>query len=104
MWSWNCCNSFFTSGLPFYQKLKSLFNNSLDQDGLICDKFCWWSALIFDDVGWWSGFNKVGNIIDDLCIGFLNTLEGIITNNKVAPSYVARIGSSIILTDVSSIQ
>ena len=38
----------------FIKNLDSLFNTVLVQDDLICD-----------DVGWWSGFNKGGNIIDN---------------------------------------
>ena len=56
------------------QKLESVFNTVLGQDGIICD-----------DVGWWSGFNKGGNIIDAVDIEFWNTVEGMLTNNEVAP-------------------
>ena len=43
----------------FTKNFESLFNTLLGQDGLICD-----------DVGWWSGLNKGGDIIYNVDIGF----------------------------------
>ena len=48
----------------FTKKLDLMFNTVLVQDGIICG-----------DVGWWSGLNKVGSSIDEVDIGFCNTLE-----------------------------
>ena len=50
----------------FTKHFEFLFNTILGQDDLTCD-----------DVGWWSGLNKGVNIIDDVDIGFCNTVEGI---------------------------
>ena len=36
------------------KNIESLFNNVLVNDGIVCD-----------GVGWLSGFNKCGNLIDD---------------------------------------
>ena len=47
-----------------------LFDNVLRQDGLICD-----------DVGWWSGLEKGGNIINNVDVGFCNTVKFIGSNN-----------------------
>ena len=52
------------------KNIESLFNTVLGQDSLICD-----------DVGWWGGFKKGGNSIDDADIGFCNTMEVMGTNN-----------------------
>ena len=50
--------------LAFFTKtFESLFNTVLGQDG-----------LIFDDVGWWSGLNKVGDSIYDVDIILPNIL------------------------------
>ena len=54
----------------FTKKIESLFNNVMVQGGIICD-----------DVGWWVGFNKGGNSIDDVAIGFCNTVEVMRTSN-----------------------
>ena len=62
---------FLYCSLDFFTKnLWSLFNTVLGQDGIICY-----------DVGSWSGLNKGGNGIDDIVIGFCNTVEGMVTNN-----------------------
>ena len=42
-----------------------MFDTVLRQDSLICD-----------DVGWWSGFKKYGDYIDDVDIGLGNIVEG----------------------------
>ena len=52
------------------KNIEYLFNIVLGQDGIICD-----------DVGWWSGLNKGGKIIEDVEIGFCNIVEGTETNN-----------------------
>ena len=70
----------------FIKNLEYLLYIVLGQDGLICD-----------DVGWWSGFNKCGNIIDDVEIGFYNTVEGMGTNNYIVTPHGSPIGSSIII-------
>ena len=56
--------AFFTKNIDY------LVNIVLGQYGIICY-----------DIGWWSGFNKVGNSIDSVDIGLLNTVEGMRTNN-----------------------
>ena len=73
--------------LAFFTKnIESLFNTVLGQDGIICDDICWW-----------SGFNKSGDIIDGIYIGPCNIVELMGTNNKVSPAHVALIGSSTIV-------
>ena len=69
-----------------YKKFNFLFDTLLVQDGLICD-----------DVGWWSGFNKCVYGVENVDIGLFNIMEGTGTNNKVAPSRGAMIGSFIIV-------
>ena len=54
----------------FTKNIESLFNTVLG-----------WGSLICDDVGWWSGFNKIDNNIDEVGIGFGNTVEGMGNNN-----------------------
>ena len=57
---------FLYFSLAFFTKnLESLSNNVLGKDGLTCD-----------DVGWWIGFNKGGNIIYDVDIGILQHCRG----------------------------
>ena len=46
--------------LGFKKNFECLFNTVLGKDGIICD-----------DIGCWSGFNKCGNSIDNVYIGFL---------------------------------
>ena len=53
----------------FFKNVESIFDTVLGKDGIICD-----------DVGWWSGFNKVSNIINNVGIGFCNTMNFIGTN------------------------
>ena len=78
---------FFTEASPFFPKnFESLFNTLLGQD-----------SLLFDDIGWWSGFNKGGDIIYGVNVGLHGIVEGIGTNNRVAPSHGVTIGSFIIL-------
>ena len=63
--------------LDFFTKtLESLFNNALGQDDIICD-----------DVGWWSGLNKCGDIIDNVDIGLRYIVEVMGTNNQVATAH-----------------
>ena len=69
-----------------------MFNTVLILYGIICD-----------DVGWWSGFKKVGNSIYDVEIGLHRTVEGMGINNQVDPTHGYPIGSSIILVDVGRI-
>ena len=56
-------------------------------------------GLIFDDVGWWSGFNKGGHGIDivDICLG--DIVEGMGNKNQVTPPHGYPIGSSVIVFD-----
>ena len=54
----------------FTKNIESLFNTVLVQDGIICDY-----------VGWCSGFNKVGNIVEVVGIVFYNTVVGMGTNS-----------------------
>ena len=70
------------------QKLESVFNTVLGQDGIICD-----------DVGWWSGFNNGGDRIYGVDIGLHNIVEVMETNNQVDPAHGAPIGSSVIVVD-----
>ena len=77
----------------FTKKFDSLFNTVLVQDGLIFD----------DDVGWLSGFNKVGDSIDNIDIGLRDILEDIGTNNQVSPSHAAPIVFTVIVVDGSRI-
>ena len=72
----------------FTKKMEYLFNTVFGQDGIICD-----------GVGWWSGFNKGFNIIEDIDIGLWNIVEGMGTNNRVSPDHRALIGSTIIVVD-----
>ena len=74
--------------LNFFRDLESLFNTVLGQDCLICD-----------DVGLCSGLNRVGYSIYDIGIGLRNIVEGIVTNNMVAPTHGAPIGSYNIEVD-----
>ena len=74
--------------LLFFKNFESLFNTILGQDDIICDDF-----------GWWSGFNKGGDRIDDVEIGLGDVVEGMETNNQDDPSYGAPIGYSVILAD-----
>ena len=57
----------------FNKNFESLFNNVLGQDGIICE-----------DVGWWSGFNKVDDRIYDVDIGLHDIVEGMGSNNQVS--------------------
>ena len=52
-------------------------------------------GLIFDDVGWWSGFKKGDDRIDDVDIGLGYIVEGMGTNNQVAPAHGASIISVV---------
>ena len=62
---------FLYFNLAFFTKhIESLFNTLLGQDSLICD-----------DVSWWSGFKEGDSSIDDVDIGFCNTVEGMEINN-----------------------
>ena len=70
------------------KECESLFNTVLGQDGLICD-----------DVGWWSGFNKGGYGIGNICRCIVNIVEGMGNSNKVAPPHGATIGSYIMVVD-----
>ena len=72
----------------FSKDLKYLFDTVLGQDG-----------MIFDDVGWWSRFNKGKNGVDNFGIGLEKIMEGTGTNNQVAPSHGYSIGYFIILFD-----
>ena len=75
----NCSNNFLTAALTFFtKKVESLFNNVLCQDGIICD-----------DVGWWSGFNKVRDGVDNVDIGIGNIMEGTGSNNQSDPYHIA---------------
>ena len=56
-------------------------------------------VLVFDVVGWWSGFNKGSDSIDDVDIGLRDIIEGTGTNNLVAPSHGASIGYFIVVVD-----
>ena len=68
------------------KSFESLFDTVLGKDGIICD-----------DVGWWIGFNKGSDSIDDVDIDLVNITEGTGTNNQVDSSHGALIGSVIIL-------
>ena len=57
----------------------------MGQDGIICDY-----------VGFWIGFNKGVNIIDDVDMVFWNTAEGMGTNNWIFPAHGAPIRFSVI--------
>ena len=70
------------------QNIESLSNTVLGQDVLICD-----------DVGWWIGLNKGGDVIYSVDIGLRNIVEGKGTNNQVTPAHGAPIWSSIIVVD-----
>ena len=59
--------------------------------------------LIFDNIGWWSGFNKGGYGFDDVDIGIGYIMKGAGTNNQVYPHHGALIGSSIIVVGGGSI-
>ena len=75
--------------LKFYlQNFESMFNNVLGQDG-----------IIYDDVSLWSEFNKCGDSIDYVDIGFGDIVEVMGTNNQVAQSHGAPIGFYMILVD-----
>ena len=67
-------------------------SNLLGQDG-----------LIWDDVGWRSGFNKSGDRIEIFDIILGDIVWGMGTNNQVTPTYGAPIGSSIIVVDGGNI-
>ena len=75
--------------LGFFSKLfYSLFDTILIQD-----------SIIVDNVGCWSGLNKVGDETDNVGIGLGKIVEVTGTYNQVALSYGAPIGSSIIVVD-----
>ena len=67
-------------------KIESLFNTIMGKDSPICI-----------DVGWWSGFNKGGNIIYNVVISLHVIVEVIGNNNQVSPSHGAPIVSSIVV-------
>ena len=54
------------------KNFESLFNTVLGQDG-----------LIFDDVGWWSGFNKGCDIVHGVEIGIGKIVEGVGKKNRL---------------------
>ena len=73
---------FLYYSLQFLPKnFDSLLNTVLGQYGLVFD------------VGWWSGLNKCGDGDEDIYIGFGNIIEDTGTNNQVATSHWAPIGS-----------
>ena len=67
---------FFGLKPRLFLSFESLFNTLLSQDG-----------LIFDYVGWWSGFNKGSDIIYNVAIGIHNIVEGMGTKNQEAPRH-----------------
>ena len=71
---------------------ESLFNTVLGQDG-----------LIFDDVGWWSGFNKGCDIVHGVDIGIGKIVEGVGTKKQVAPDHGDPTGSTIIVVEGENI-
>ena len=72
--------------------LEYLLDAVLSQDG-----------LIDDDVDWWSWFEKISNIINNVDIGFCNTVEFIGSNNANFPSHGAPIGSSVVIVDIDGV-
>ena len=64
----------------FIKNFDSLFNTVLGKDVLICD-----------DVGWWIGLNKGGDVIYSVDIGLRDIVEGKGTNNQVTPAHGAPI-------------
>ena len=67
---------FVLQPLFFNKYIEPLFNNVLCQYGLICD-----------DVGWWIGINKGGDIICDIDIGLCGIAENIRSNKQVFPDH-----------------
>ena len=67
---------------------KSLFDNVLGQDGLICG-----------DVGWWSKFMKGSDGVENVDIGLDEIMEDTCSINQVDPSHGASIGSFVIVVD-----
>ena len=57
------------------------------------------NVLVCNDVGWWNGFKKVGDIIFKVDIGLCNILDNMGTKNQVAPSHGYPIESSIVVAD-----
>ena len=53
----------------------------------------------FDDVGWWIGFNKGSDVVEDVDIGLVKIMEGTRNNNKVDKSHGALIGYFIIVVN-----
>ena len=68
----------------FLKNFEPLFNNVLGHNSLVCN-----------DVGWWSGFYKVGDNIYDVDIGIQKIVEGIVTKNQVDTYHRAHISSSV---------
>ena len=56
-------------------------------------------GLIFDDVSWWSGFKKGGDVIYDVDIGLRSIAKVMRPKNQVNPSHGAPIVSSAIVLD-----
>ena len=76
---------FHTSASTFFKDFNSLFDIVLVKDGIVCN-----------DVGWWSGFNKVSFGVDNIDIDLEDITEGTGTNNQVDTSHGASIGSFVI--------
>ena len=74
------------------KSFESLFDTVLGKDGIICD-----------DVGWWIGFNKGSDVVEDVDIGLVKIMEGTRTNNKVDKSHGALIGYFIIVVNSGGI-
>ena len=56
-------------------------------------------SLIYDNVGWWSGFNKGGDGVDGFEIYLGNIIEDTGTNNQVALFYGEMVGFFVIVVD-----
>ena len=70
----------------FFQKIDSPFDNLMSQDG-----------FIYNYVGWWIGFNKGSDGIDNIDMGLGDIIEGPDTKNQVDPSHGASISNFTIL-------
>ena len=76
----------------FPKNFQSLFYTILGPYGIICD-----------DVGWCSDFNKGIDGVDKFVKLLGDITEGMVTNNRVAPSHGSLIGSLLIVVDVGGI-
>ena len=60
-------------------------------------------VLVGDDVGWWCWFDKISNGINNIDIGFCNTVYLIGANNSIVSSHGDPSGSFFTVVDIGRV-